>query len=536
MTDERTPNSAPEDTLFVGGRIYPSASERTVEALLVRDGRIASIGGDAEVRAVALANPRVVRLNGTTLTPGFTDAHIHLTSWALARRRVSLADATDVNDAVERVGATSGQGTGWLRGHGWSRARLGRLPTRHDLDRLPGDRPVFLDSQDLHSAWLNGAALAACGIDRSSPDPPGGRMERDPTGEPTGILYETARAMAIRRIPPPTEYEIRTALIEAQSELHGLGITGIHSVEATGLRDLQLLAERGDLTLRVLQHIQHDTLDEAIALGLRSGFGGDRFRIGGVKIFLDGALGSRTAWLREPYEGDPGNRGIQTLASDDFRNAVRQAARGGLAATVHAIGDAAVELAIEVLGSIRPPTVLPHRIEHLQLCPPELWRRAGASGIVASMQPVHLLTDIPAADRSWGHARSRGAYAFGGVARHGMVLAFGSDAPVETPDPRPGLFAARRRRTWRAWEEPADTEGDWYPEHALSGAQAVAAYTEGPAIAAGLPNVSGSLRAGHAADLSVWSIDPVMAEPEDYRSMTCMLTMVGGEIVFRSGP
>jgi predicted amidohydrolase YtcJ len=187
-----------------------------------------------------------------------------------------------------------------------------------------------------------------------------------------------------------------------------------------------------------------------------------------------------------------------------------------------------------VLGAVPPPAALPHRLEHVQLCPPELWERLGRSGIVASMQPVHLLTDIPAAERHWGHARSRGAYAFAPLLRAGAVLAFGSDVPVETIDPRPGFFAATRRLPWEAYAGAAPAGGEWYPEHALRPAEVLAAYTEGPARAAGLADRRGRLLPGYDADLVAWDRDPLRCEPEEYHEMRCLLTMVAGEVVHRN--
>jgi predicted amidohydrolase YtcJ len=247
-----------------------------------------------------------------------------------------------------------------------------------------------------------------------------------------------------------------------------------------------------------------------------------------VKMFLDGALGSSTAWMREPYLGSE-NRGIQTLPPEEFRDAVTRAARAGISSTVHAIGDAAVELALRVLGEDVPaPASLPHRIEHLQLCPPDLWERAARSRVVASMQATHLLTDIPAAERSWGHERSRGAYAFAPLLRAGMTIAFGSDVPVETIDPRPGLFAAVRRVTWTGeWEG-----GEWFPEHSLTREEAISAYTEGPASAARELHRRGRLLPGYDADLAVWDRDPFRIPAEELMEMRCTLTMVNGEIVF----
>jgi predicted amidohydrolase YtcJ len=347
-------------------------------------------------------------------------------------------------------------------------------------------------------------------------------------GDPSGVLLEKAMTLAERRLPPESPAERRGALLDAQRELHRLGLTGVHSVEVTGLEDFSALADEDRLRLRVLQAIPLPRLSAAIETGVRSGFGGEWLRIGGVKMFLDGALGSRTAWLREPYVGGDGC-GIQTLEAEEFRHHATRASRAGIASTVHAIGDAAVELALGVLSSAAPPPAIPHRIEHLQLCPPDLWARAGRSGIVASMQPVHLMTDIPAAECHWGHERSRGAYAFAEVMRAGMTLAFGSDVPVETVDPRPGLFAAVTRVGW-----DGKPEGGWYPEHALDAETALRAYTEGPAHAAGASAWQGRLLPGYVADLAAWDRDPLACAPDELRTMTCVATLVRGEAVHRA--
>ncbi|MEX2569710.1 MAG: amidohydrolase [Gemmatimonadota bacterium] len=526
----------PQEVLFLGGRVHRGATTRPSDALLVRGDRIAAVGSEVEVRAAAGPDARVEHLDGATITPGFTDAHVHLTTWALARRYVLLKGAGTIEQAATHIASASPTAAGWILGHGWNRHEWDRLPNRRDLDRAVPHHPVFLDSQDLHAGWLNSEALKRCGIARGTPDPPGGRIERDPqTGEPTGVLFEAARAMARDSIPPPTAADIDVALLSAQAEAHGLGITGVHSVDVTGLRDFSRLLERSQLKLRVLQHIQLDQLEAAIRVGVRSGLGGDWLRVGGVKMFLDGALGSRTAWLRSPYEGSTDDFGIQTLQEEHFREAVRVAAEQGLPTAVHAIGDAAVELAIRVLLQVPAPGAIPHRIEHLQLCPPDLRELLRGSGIVASMQPAHLLTDIGPAERNWGIARSEGAYAFGSLLRSGTVLAFGSDVPVETLDPRPGLFAATHRGTWADYENDEPGAG-WYPDHVITPAQAVAAYTEGPAIAAGLWHRRGRLEPGHDADLVVWSRDPITSRGAEFRSLTCDLTMVGGEVVHRRPP
>ncbi|MGI9182717.1 MAG: amidohydrolase [Longimicrobiaceae bacterium] len=540
-------SAAGPELLVLAGRIHLLGGHPPVEAILLRGGEVAAAGTETEVRAAAAAGARTLRLADATLTPGLTDSHIHPTAWALARCRVDLASARTLDEGLARISEAAGAASGeWVQGVGWNAHRWGGFPTREALDRILPDRPALFESHDLHASWLNSEALRRSGITRETPDPAGGQIIRDPaTGEPTGILLETARAIAHAQLPEPQPEEVQEALAEAQRELHRLGISGVHSVEPTGLADFEALRQDDRLRLRVLQHLPLDHLDAALDVGLRSGWrspeaagehGGGWIRVGGVKMFLDGALGSRTAWLREPYEGTEDYRGIQTLPAAEFREIVRRAAAGGIAATVHAIGDAAVELALEVLGAITPPAALPHRIEHLQLCPPELWERAARSGVVASMQPVHLLSDIPAAERHWGHRRSRGAYAFAPLLRGGMTLAFGSDAPVETPDPRPGLFAATRRVTWEgeAWRDGPEGEWEWYPEHRLSAEQALRAYTEGAARAAGEAGRRGRLLPGYPADLAAWDRDPLACPPEELREMRCLLTIVGGEIVHRA--
>jgi predicted amidohydrolase YtcJ len=516
------------EILLRDGTIYALGGRGPVEALLVRDGRVVALGEAREIASRASSGARVVDLGGRVVTPGFTDAHVHLTAWALGRRRVDLSGVPSVDAAVQKVARVVHGGAGWILGQGWNRHLWDEAPTKAHLDAFTPHIPVLLESQDIHSAWLNSEALRRCGIDRTTADPPGGEIVRDAHGEPTGLLLEAARVLAMRHVPRPDPAEVHQALLEAQEEVHRFGITAVHSVEPSGLSDFERLRAAGELRLRVLQHLALDQLDAAITVGLRSGFGGDWIRIGGVKMFLDGALGSSTAWMREPYLGSE-NRGIQTLPPEEFRDAVTRAARAGISSTVHAIGDAAVELALRVLGEDVPaPASLPHRIEHLQLCPPDLWERAARSRVVASMQATHLLTDIPAAERSWGHERSRGAYAFAPLLRAGMTIAFGSDVPVETIDPRPGLFAAVRRVTWTGeWEG-----GEWFPEHSLTREEAISAYTEGPASAARELHRRGRLLPGYDADLAVWDRDPFRIPAEELMEMRCTLTMVNGEIVF----
>jgi len=518
----------------------PTAGPRP-DAVLVQAGSIRAVGRTDELRALAPA-AEVLDLPGSTITPGLTDAHVHLTEWAVGREVIDLSDATSPEAAAAQLAASvagrGGEGGsawlgGWVMGRGWNPHRWGgREPHRSLLDGVVGERPVALQSHDMHSLWVSSAALEAAGITRTTPDPEGGRIGRDDAGELTGLLQERAGELVIGVVPQPSEAQVAQAVREAQAELHGLGITGVHGFPGITLPEpgsftvLSRLYRQGELRLRVVQQIRLERLEEAITVGARSGAGGDWIRTGGVKLFLDGALGSRTAWLRSPYQGSD-SRGVQLLAESDFRRIVAQAAAAGIAAAVHAIGDAAVALALEVLAdpATRVPA-LPHRIEHVQCLPPERLEDAARAGIVCSVQPCHLITDWHAAERCWGSERARWTFAFGALARTGAVLAFGSDAPVEPIDPRRGLYAAMQRQDLDG--EPA---GGWYPEQRLDAAQALHGFTTGPAAAAGAVGRLGVLAPGALADLVAWDRDPLGCAPGELLHLRAVATLVGGELV-----
>jgi predicted amidohydrolase YtcJ len=523
-----------EPLIIRADRIHPAPGQGgapTVEAVLVRQGRVEALGSAAELRARA-PDAAELDLAGRTLTPGLTDAHVHLVEWALRRRGADLTMARSPAEAAATVARHAGPTDGWVLGRGWNPHRWNAVPDLHQLDRLVPDRPVVLQSLDMHSLWANSKALAEAGIHAGTPDPQGGRIERDGSGEPTGVVRDNAMPLLERSVPAPSEAERRSALLEAQAALHAWGVTGVHTVEPDSLSLLEGVRHQGSLRLRILQHLPLARLDDAIRLGVRSGLGGDWIRIGGIKMFLDGALGSMTALLREPYEGT-GDRGVATLSAGDFRDAVRRGARAGLAMTVHAIGDAAVDLALDVLGGeeARLDGPVPHRIEHVQLMGADRLGLDGGRadpalrGLVCSVQPSHLMTDWPAVDRHWGE-RGRGAYAFRTLEAAGAILALGSDAPVDPPDPRLGLHAAIQRRDLDG--APA---GGWYPEERLDVGRALAGYTAGPARAAGDPR-QGRLTAGGFADLVAWDRDPLARAGEGVRDLKAVLTMVDGEVVW----
>jgi predicted amidohydrolase YtcJ len=495
------------------------------DAVWWRDGRIERVGAAAALAHVVPAGTPVYELSDALVTPGFVDGHTHFAMWALSRRRVQLAGSATREEAVRRVaGALPVQG--WIVGQGWDANGWERAPDRAALDAVQRG-PVYLDSLDVHAAWVNSAALAAAGIRRDTPDPFGGRIVRDATGEPTGVLLERAVELVALHLPEPPPALLDGALREAQAEAHRLGITGIHNVEGDGaLAAFERLAASDALRLRVLFHPPVTSLDALVRRGIRSGAGSAWLRIGGVKLFLDGSLGSRTAWMLEPYQGSR-DRGMPITSADEAGRAMRAAASAGIASTVHAIGDAAVRRALDLMAPL-PRVAIPHRIEHFQCVDEADLDRAAAAGLVVSMQPAHLLTDIPLVERHWG-GRGRGAYAFESLRRRRTPMVFGSDVPVASIDPREGLFAALERRS-----DTGGPAGGWRPEEKLSFDEAVRAYTVGAAHAAG-GHGSGTLAPGQQADLVAWAFDPAIERGagDAARAGSARLTVVGGEVVMR---
>lgn len=516
--------------IFAAARIHPLNPLAPVgNALVVENGRIRAITSLTDARALA-PSAEVIDLGSATITPGLTDAHIHLTEWAVARSQVDLAHCTSTGDAAATA-ARGAQADGWILGRGWNAHRWGgAYPSRHTLDAIVPDVPVALQSHDMHAMWLNTAALQRTGIIEYSGDPDGGRILRDANGLPSGVLLENAAQLIVDHLPHYDVDKILPLVLDAQRALHAYGITGIHSFPGVHLKDpdplpvVQTMRERGLLSLRILQHIALERLDDALRIGLRSGFGDEWIRIGAVKMFLDGALGSRTAWMHDPYENS-NDRGVQVMDENDFRSAVTRAARGGIASVVHAIGDAAVALAFDVLADADVAVAsLPHRVEHVQCLPREHSRIDGS--VLCSVQPSHLMTDWRAADTHWGQ-RSANTYAFRSIMNNGATLAFGSDAPVEPADPRHGLFAAVTRTD--LYHQPAN---GWQSNQRLSITEALAGYTTGAARAAGLDPALSGLVTGALADFTAWKQDPLAVEPAALLALEPAATVVAGDIVF----
>lgn len=515
----------------------PTASALAIQTGSDHSGRIIAVGDLASLQT-EFPKAQVEDLNGRVVLPGLTDAHIHLRQYALGLQQIDCNTATRA-ECIQRVAeraANTPPGV-WIRGHGW---RQNDWPEGFGsaamLDAVAPNNPVYLTAASLHACWVNTAALKTAGINADAVDPPNGTIGRNASGKPSGILLEEAIGLVADVMPQTTAEEDVQAMRSAQQDLWSVGLTGVHDFDRErSFRALQTLRERGELKLRVLKNLPVELLDHILAIRLRSGFGDDLLRIGNIKVFADGALGPRTAAMIEPYEGEPENRGMLFLDSEGLLEAAQKAALGSFAMTVHAIGDRAnheVLNAYEQLRMFEREQHLPkrrHRIEHVQVLHPDDMSRLGQLGIVASMQPIHATSDMHAADKYWGD-RSQFSYSWRSQLDAGAVLAFGSDAPVESPNPFLGLHAAVTRRR----SDGSPGAAGWRPQEKLNLEEALLGFTQRPAFAAGMETRIGKLAPGYLADLIVLDEDPFEIEAHDLQHLKPRATMVGGEWVWRA--
>ena len=491
-------------------------------AFAVRGGRVAYLGEPAGARAAAPHAP-VLAGAGRTITPGFTDAHTHLAHWARARTRLSLAGAATLEEALARVAGAHARLTAGARLTGEDVPPFGAwgaLPHRADLDRVAPGRRVVLYARDLHAAWLSSAALADAGVTRATLDPAGGVIARDAAGEPTGLLYENALAY----VAGDHEAEDLAALAAVVGRLGELGITSVHDFgDPVAWAALETLRTQGRLSARVaFGFYGADALPDPAALAA------DEFLWPfALKGFLDGTLGSRTAWMLEPF-ADGSGRGVERTDRAGIDRLGEAARARGLSLALHAIGDRATREALD--GFARWPAAdrrrLRPRVEHAQLVHPDDRARFADLGVVASMQPVHAVTDRTLATRLWGARDAAGGYAWGQLERAGARLTFGSDVPIEDPDPRAGLWAAVTGGDEAAWRHGAK------PERALSLESAFAAFTRGAAWAVGREDTLGVLAVGAHADFVVWEEDPWCVPADRLRALALASTWVGGRRVW----
>ncbi len=520
------------DLFLRNARIWTGvAGAPWAEAALVQDGRFVFVGRERDVEAPA--GVETLDAGGRLVVPGFVDGHAHLLQTGLAMRAVNLKDVASVEEAVRRVAervAATPEG-GWVRGAGWDQNLWpgGRFPGRRELDAVSPDHPVVLVHTSGHCVWVNSAALRAAGVTRDTEAPFGGAIDLGEDGEPAGILRDAAARVVYDAVPKETHDDRVAALREAIDHAHSLGVTGVHamSVSRGELRSLRTIHEEGGLRLRVRTYLNADRMDDWLG-NLRTGDGDHMLRIGGTKFLADGALGSLTAWMLEPYEGTQ-DTGLAMVPVEELEGQVRISLEGGLAPAVHAIGDRANQEVVSILErTCELSPELPRRIEHAQILAPEDIARFGSLGVAASAQPIHATQDMAKVDRWWGE-RGRTAYPFASLVASGATLAFGSDSPVETMSPLAGVHAAVTRRN--AQGAPPD---GWYPEERISLELAIAAYTTGCATAVREDGRAGRIATGYVADLAVLSQNLFeLPDPMGIIETRVDATVVGGGVVYR---
>jgi predicted amidohydrolase YtcJ len=519
-------------TLFHGGRVHVGDGS-SAEALLTRDGRVAAVGGAKELRRDA-QDAELVDLRGGLMVPGWVDAHVHFIWWALQMSELDLRDTPTIDEALRRIAERSRRlpEGAWLIGGRFDKNIWGKWPNRAELDRVTLGHPAALRSRDGHSRWVNSAALALARVTRDTAAPAGGAILRDPGGEPTGILQENANRLVDAVVPPPDDHQMLAAARLGQREAWKRGVVGFETLDVFGDRYPLGMFERihaaGELGLRATIGLPRVKLDEALSLGLRTGFGDEWLRIGHLKIFSDGALGSQTAALEEPYAGSD-DRGILTIEPGVLDEIVARAAAGGIAVAIHAIGDRAVRVALDAIAATRRTAPqLRQKVEHVQLVREDDLGRFASLGVVASMQPIHATSDRDLADRYWGAERVKRAYPWRTFLASGAVLAFGSDAPVEPIDPLLGIHAAVARR------RPGDTDA-WTPEQRLTLDEALAGYASGAAYALKREQDAGTLSVGMLCDAAVVDRDLARVPEEEIATATVRATITGGAVRFESG-
>jgi predicted amidohydrolase YtcJ len=527
------------DLVLYNGKIYTMDQARPhAQAMAIVGNRIAAVGDDAQIRGLQAPGGEAIDLGRRTVIPGLTDCHIHFVEYALLLTRIDLLGIVSRAEALRLVAerAQTARPGEWLLGAGWNRNLWEdtSFPTKEDLDAVAPHNPVALSSKDGHSLWANSLALTRAGVTAETHSPPGGEIERYPgTGEPTGILKDNAEDLVRGIVGEPSLKDVKSALKVAVANAQRAGLTGIHDCEnALAVAACQELSNKGELGLRVLMHIPAGNLDAAIGLGIRTGFGSGELRVGGVKIFADGALGSRTAAMLSPYEDEPLNLGIVVTPKEELRELVSKASRAGISVAVHAIGDRANRDVLDVLEESLQVGLgrgLRHRIEHVQLLLPTDIPRLAQLGVIASMQPIHATSDMDMVERHWGEERGRGAYAWRSLLDAGTVLAFGSDCPVESLDPLAGIHAAVTRR--RADGSPGP-EG-WHPGERITVQDAVRAYTLNAAYASGEEREKGSITPGKLADLVVLSHDIFAIPPMSILETEVEATILDGQFVYR---
>ena len=555
-SNERSDLLRGADLLLLHGKIWtgepasPPGAEplpaKFAQAVAIANGRILAVGSDTEIQPYAGRNTKVVDLRGRLAVPGLIDSHAHFIVGGFQLLSVDLKDARSEEEFTRRIGEkakTLAPGR-WLLGGDWDEQAwaYAKLPSRGMIDAVTENNPVFLRRYDEHMALANSLALKRAGVTRATPDPVGGVIVRDAAGEPTGVFKDAAQELITKAIPPPTEADMTAALRAALTEAARAGLTSVHSITVdadswngsfTGEIQLLRRAElEGWLTCRMYEIVPITRWDKLRDAGLAHNMGDDFIKLGSVKAFADGSLGSATAWMYEPFADDPANHGIPLPLMNPpgkMEALASGADQAQIQICIHAIGDRAIAEILDIYARLGGANPAAHRfrIEHAQHMRPKDFARFGKLGVIASMQPYHAIDDGRWAEKRLGHERARWSYAWRSMLAAGVPVAFGSDWPVAPLSPLLGIYAAVTRATL----DGKHPDG-WFPEQRLTVEEALRAYTQGSAYAAFQENEKGTIAPGKLGDVVVLSDDLFTIPPAMIKDARVVMTIVGGRIVY----
>ena len=530
--------AAPADLIVVNARIHTVDDGRPrAEAMAVRDGRVQFVGSRRGAETLRGPRTRVVDLGGATVIPGIADAHVHLLGLGLALRTVDLTGTRSLDEVIARIAARAREvppGT-WITGRGWDQNDWPdtRLPTHDALSRAVPDHPVYVVRVDGHASFSNAAALRAAGVTAQTPDPDGGRIEKNAAG-PTGVLVDRAMGLVSRRIPATTRDQVRDATLAAIREVNRLGLTSVHDagVDASVVDVYEELARAGSYSLRNYVMIRQDdsTLARYFRRGPQSALHDGRLWIRAIKISADGALGSRGAALLDPYSDEPGHSGLILTSGERVRDVAARALRAGFQLNVHAIGDRGNRVVLDAFeAALREVPTADHRfrVEHAQILHHDDIPRFAQLDVIPSMQSTHQTSDMYWAPNRIGFSRSLGAYAWRSLLNTGVVIANGTDFPVEPVNPMFTFHSAVTRQDDNGWPV-----GGWFGDQRMTREEALKSMTLWPAYAAFQEDLLGTLSPGKLADFVVLDRDIMSVPPEQIRGTVVLATYIGGRPVF----
>lgn len=524
------------DLVFLNGNIYTlEESKPLAEAIAIKGEKILKVGSNEEIKETIGSKTLVFDLKGKTVIPGLIDAHVHFSSYGSSLKEVNLVGTKSIEEIIEIVkkNLPAFKPGEWITGHGWDHEDWEKkeFPTYKEISEVTPENPVYFTRVDGHAGWANKKAMEIAGITKETQDPPGGRIIRDENGEPTGVFIDTAQNLIEKHIPEKSYEWKKDAILRAQEECLRLGLTEVHEAGSSeeNIKIYRDLIKEGKLKIKIYSMLSGE--DHFLKYSgkppvIREG---RKLTIRAVKLFMDGALGSKGASLFEPYSDDPKNHGLLLMDEDKLYRITKSALENGYQVCVHAIGDRANFLALNAFErAIKETGAKDHRlrIEHAQVVRLQDMEKFAKLGVIPSMQPTHATSDMYWAEKRLGPERVKGAYAWKSLMKKGCKIAGGSDFPVENPNPLWGFFAAVTRCDHKGWPESG-----WHPEEKMTREEALRCFTINAAYSAFEENLKGSLKPGKVADLVVLSRD-IMTIPEmEILKTEVLMTVIDGEIV-----